>query len=166
MDGLDRRAGQFELAAGLERDRAAAGHVDQADDVAALDDRLPAEQVLHAFEQRADAAPAVVGNRRVAVDVNANFSCSVPMRNSDFGLMPASNHATSSSRVSIGVMSTWSRAMRAFRRKGRDHTRGPRRRAMTARHRGRGLRAQRQDLVGTGIVIFSRRRRASLERSR
>src|SRR4051794_3872146 len=33
------------------------------------------------------------------------------MRNCDLGLLPASNHATSSSRVSIGVMSTWSRAM-------------------------------------------------------
>jgi hypothetical protein len=33
-------------------------------------------------------------------------------------LLPASNHATSSSRVSIGVMSTWSRAMKGFRRKG------------------------------------------------
>src|SRR6478735_7967896 len=33
------------------------------------------------------------------------------MRKRDLGLLPASNHATSSSRVSIGVMSTWSRAM-------------------------------------------------------
>src|SRR5215470_3790672 len=40
------------------------------------------------------------------------------MRYCDFGLLPASNQATSSSRVSIGVMSTWSRAMRGFRRKG------------------------------------------------
>src|SRR5262245_17229460 len=50
--------------------------------------------------------------------MNTNFSCSVPMRNCDLGLLPASNHAISSSRVSIGVMSTWSRAMRRFRRKG------------------------------------------------
>ena len=56
MDGLDRRAGQFELSARLERDRAAAGHVRKADDVLALHDRLPAEQVLHADEQRADRA--------------------------------------------------------------------------------------------------------------
>ena len=56
VHGLERRAGQFELAAGLQRDRAAAGHVDQADDVLALHDRLPAEQALHAVEQRADAA--------------------------------------------------------------------------------------------------------------
>ena len=52
VHGLDRRAGEFELAAGLERNRAAAGDVEHADDVLALHDRLPAEQVLHAFEQR------------------------------------------------------------------------------------------------------------------
>ena len=68
MHGLDRRAGQFELPAGLQRDGAAAGDVEQADDVAVLEDRLPAEQVLHAFEQRADAAPALVRNRPVALD--------------------------------------------------------------------------------------------------
>src|SRR5215470_6931869 len=33
------------------------------------------------------------------------------MRNSAFGLTPFSSHATSSSRVAIGVMSNWSRAM-------------------------------------------------------
>ena len=44
VDGLDRRARELELAARLERDRAAAGHVDQADDVAVVEDRLPAEQ--------------------------------------------------------------------------------------------------------------------------
>src|SRR5262249_5882621 len=34
------------------------------------------------------------------------------MRKRDFGLLPASSHATRSSRVSTGVMSTSSRAMR------------------------------------------------------
>src|SRR6185503_16122929 len=34
------------------------------------------------------------------------------MRNSDGGLLPASNHATSSSRDCSGVISIWSRAMR------------------------------------------------------
>ena len=67
VHGLDRRAGQLELAAGLERDRAAAGHVGEPDDVLALHDRLPAEQVLHAVEQRADAARPAVGHRPVAV---------------------------------------------------------------------------------------------------
>jgi len=36
--------------------------VEQPDDVAVLQDRLPAEQMLHALEQRADAAPAVEGD--------------------------------------------------------------------------------------------------------
>ena len=66
MDGGDRRAGQFELAAGLERDGAAAGDVGQADDVRPLHDRLPAEQRLHAFQQGADAARPVIGHRLVA----------------------------------------------------------------------------------------------------
>src|SRR5919198_4027815 len=43
--------------------------------------------------------------------VKANFSCSVPMRYCDVGLQPSANHATSASRVSIGVMSIWSRAI-------------------------------------------------------
>ena len=67
MHGLDRRAGKLELPAGLERDRAAAGHVGEPDDVVALHDRLPAEQVLHAVEQRADAARPAVGHGPVAV---------------------------------------------------------------------------------------------------
>ena len=62
VHGLDRRAGQFELPAGLQRNRAAAGDVVEPDDVAALHDRLPAEQELHAFEQRADAARAFIGH--------------------------------------------------------------------------------------------------------
>ena len=36
MHAFDLRAGQLELAAGLERDGAAAGHVEQADDVRSL----------------------------------------------------------------------------------------------------------------------------------
>ena len=68
VHGLDRRAGQFELAARLERDRAAAGDVGEADDVRPIHDRLPAEQVLHAFEQRADAARALVGHRPVTFE--------------------------------------------------------------------------------------------------
>ena len=67
VHGLDRRAGQFELPAGLQRDRAAAGDVVEADDVALLHDRLPAEQKLHAFEQRADAARAFIGHGLMAI---------------------------------------------------------------------------------------------------
>src|SRR6202007_1782244 len=58
--GRDRAPRQFELPARLQRDGAATGDVIEADDVAALDDRLPAEQELHAFEQGADAARALV----------------------------------------------------------------------------------------------------------
>ena len=57
MHGFDLRAGELELAARLERDRAAAGDVEKADDVWPFHDGLPAEKVLHAFEQRADAVP-------------------------------------------------------------------------------------------------------------
>jgi hypothetical protein len=73
VDGLDRRPRQFELSAGLERDRATAGYIEQADDVAVLDDRFPAEQMLHAFEQRADAAAAHIGNRELAIDREGEF---------------------------------------------------------------------------------------------
>ena len=68
VHGFDRRARKLELAARLQRDRAAAGDVEHADDVAVLDDRLPAQQMLHALEQRADAAPAVIRHRPVALD--------------------------------------------------------------------------------------------------
>ena len=51
------------------------------------------------------------GTGRCSFTVKANFSCSVPTRNCALGLQPASSQATSSSRVSIGVMSIWSRAI-------------------------------------------------------
>ena len=41
---------------------AAAPEVGQADDVLLLGDRMPAER-LHGFQERADAAPAVIGHR-------------------------------------------------------------------------------------------------------
>src|SRR6516162_7937843 len=62
MHALHRRSRELELAAGLERDGTPGGHVEEADDVAILSDRLPAEQVLHALEQGADAAPALIGH--------------------------------------------------------------------------------------------------------
>ena len=68
VHGLDRRARQFELPARLQRNRAAAGDVVEPDDVAALHDRLPAEQELHAFEQRADAARAFVRHGLMALE--------------------------------------------------------------------------------------------------
>src|SRR3954471_8590525 len=59
---FERRAGQFELSAGLERDRSSPGHVRQAYDVRPVHDRLPAEQVLHPDQQSANRALALVGN--------------------------------------------------------------------------------------------------------
>ena len=73
VHGLDRRAGEFELAARLERNGAAAGDVEHADDVVALHDRLPAEQVVHAFEQLADRARAGIGHRAVLLHGEAEF---------------------------------------------------------------------------------------------
>ena len=73
--GRERRTGKLELPAGLEADDAAFGAIRalQRDDVAALHDAIPAEALLHAFEQRADAALAVVGNRRVTLPVEAEL---------------------------------------------------------------------------------------------
>ena len=73
MHGFDRRAGQFELAAGLQRNGAAAGDVEHADDVLALHDRLPAEQAVHAVQQRADALRAGIGHRAVAFEGEDEF---------------------------------------------------------------------------------------------
>ena len=73
VHGFERRARQFELAAGLERDRAAAGHVGETYDVLALHDRLPAEQVLHAVKQCTDAARARIGHRPVTVHGEREF---------------------------------------------------------------------------------------------
>src|ERR1041384_6412892 len=46
--------------------------------------------------------------------MKANFSCSVPARHCAFGFAPSANHATSSSRDSMGVRSTTSRAIYGF----------------------------------------------------
>ena len=69
MDRLERCAREFELAARLERDRALSGRLDEPDDVTGIDDRIPAEHLTHAFEQRPDAVVAAIGNRRIAVDI-------------------------------------------------------------------------------------------------
>jgi hypothetical protein len=73
VDGFDRGAGELELATRLERNRAAAGHVRKADDVRPIHDRLPAEQVLHADQQRMDRALPVIGHRIVAVGREREF---------------------------------------------------------------------------------------------
>ena len=72
VDGLERRAGELELAARLERDRAAADRVGEPDDVLAVHDRLPAEQ--RCMPRAApDAARALVGDRRMVVRVEAEL---------------------------------------------------------------------------------------------
>ncbi len=73
MHGLDRGPRQLKLAAGLQRYRAAARHVGEPDDVLALHNRVPAEQVLHAFEQGMNAAPRLIGNRAMAFSREGKF---------------------------------------------------------------------------------------------
>ncbi len=73
MDGGNRRSRQFELASGLQRDGAAAGHVRQADDMRPLHDRFPAEQQLHPFEERPDAARTLIRHRRIAGEHEGEF---------------------------------------------------------------------------------------------
>src|SRR5262249_37331660 len=64
---------ELELPAGLKRDRPAPGRVEQSDDVAGLHDRLPPKQMLHSFEQGADAAAPLVGNGPVVADAERKF---------------------------------------------------------------------------------------------
>ena len=68
MHIFDRRAGEFELSARLQRDGAAAGDVEHADDVLALHDRLPAEDIVQAFQQRADRALALIRHGTIVRD--------------------------------------------------------------------------------------------------
>src|SRR5262249_50002093 len=58
MHIVERCTGELELSARLEGYGTPAGHIEHADDVAALHDRLPAEQMLHAVEQCMNAALA------------------------------------------------------------------------------------------------------------
>ena len=73
MHVLHRRTGEFELPARLQRNGAAMGDVEHADDVVALDDRVPAEQVVQAFEQGADAARPGIGHRLVVLHGEGEF---------------------------------------------------------------------------------------------
>jgi hypothetical protein len=73
MHGFDRRARKFELPAGLERDRAAAGNVEQADDRLALHDRLPAQEIAHPLQHRANAALSGIGHRLVPGEREGQF---------------------------------------------------------------------------------------------
>ena len=75
VDGLERRAGEFELAARLEADGAADGAVraGERDDVAVLEHGLPAIAIVVGLEQRADAVIALVRDRGVVLDVEAEL---------------------------------------------------------------------------------------------
>ena len=68
----DRRAGELELAARLDRDRAAFLRR-QTDDVAGIEDRLPAGLATDAFQQRPDAAVARIGNRFAGLGVEGDL---------------------------------------------------------------------------------------------
>ena len=84
VDGRERRAGQLELAAGLERDRPAAGPVGEADDVPpSMIGSQPSWP--HALEQGGDAARSAIGDWSVACELKGNFSCSVPIRKASSG---------------------------------------------------------------------------------
>ena len=61
MDGDLRRAGELELAAGLERDAADGGEVAQPDRLVAIEERVPAGALADALEQRLD---SIVAARR------------------------------------------------------------------------------------------------------
>ena len=61
---VERRAREFELSARLERNRAAAVGVVEADQDAVVVDRLPAEPLAHALEQRPNAPVAAIRDGR------------------------------------------------------------------------------------------------------
>ena len=73
VDRLERCAGQFELAAGLQRNRPEARSVGKADQMPAIHDGLPTEALPHPGEQGADAALAVIRNGSVALAVEGKF---------------------------------------------------------------------------------------------
>src|SRR5687767_3351721 len=75
VHGLKRRAGKLELTAGLKTDSAALWAILAAerDDVALLQHRVPTEAILDAIEQRADAALAVIGDRRMVARIEAEL---------------------------------------------------------------------------------------------
>ena len=51
-------------------------------------------RVIQALQQRPDAARPVIGQRPQVAGAKPNFSCSVPMRHSDAGLLPCSRWLT------------------------------------------------------------------------
>ena len=67
----ERRAGELELTAGLERDRAAVAL--ESDELPGVGERLPAVLALDRREQRVDAALALVGNGPQRLRVQAEL---------------------------------------------------------------------------------------------
>ena len=64
VNRCERRSGELELAARLERNRALADLVIEPDQAGMVVDRRPAEARLHALQQGLDAAAPFVGHRR------------------------------------------------------------------------------------------------------
>src|SRR5580704_18952932 len=78
MDCVERRAGEFELTAGLERDPCPDRCVVETNDIRSVVDRRPAGPLLHSLEKCADAALAprgrvFIGHGRTAGPVKWNF---------------------------------------------------------------------------------------------
>jgi hypothetical protein len=71
VNRAQRRAREFELPAGFERDARAI--LDQRDDVSGLMDRLPVIVANDGFEQRTDATLSGVGDGRMVVTVQADL---------------------------------------------------------------------------------------------
>ena len=71
VDGLERGAGELELAAGLEADIRPV--LDETDQVARLLDRLPAEALGQPGEHGADRAGPVIGQRRMGLEIVAEL---------------------------------------------------------------------------------------------
>src|SRR5205814_3410107 len=86
-------------------------------------DRLPAEQMLHAFEQRADRAAAVIGHRPVALDRERKFlvlgaDAELRLRLAA-GCEPRNEFVARLDRRQIDLVTSHGKP----RSKGRDHTR-------------------------------------------
>jgi hypothetical protein len=74
VDGLERRARQLELTSGLKADGTAPRAIlaPKRDDIALLGDGVPTE-IPQSFEQRADAAVAIIGDWRKALPVETKL---------------------------------------------------------------------------------------------
>jgi len=78
MDRIERRARQFELTAGLERNGAAARRVEQADEIVPVDDSFPAEPAPHAFQQRPELEQAVLSLKKEQITLRGAKNALLP----------------------------------------------------------------------------------------